>query len=138
MGRIVAGLLKSLGFEKQKKEITMTTKKVSFEVQDGTKPVKNKEGSFNLRAPMPFTLPVGAEVKMKLGVRCGAPVHVFQSRHLKERGIVLVDGMWAMHDANEDLVAKLRNEGKETVQVDIGEVIAKCVVIDNSDVEIVG
>lgn len=110
--------------------------KVSFHVTDGKKPARDRGPAqvFNLRSPIPLNIPPGAEVRLDLAVSCSHPVHVFQARGLKARGLELVDGVWACHDADENIVLKIKNVSKETALVDEGETIARCAVLDNSNV----
>lgn len=110
--------------------------KVKFSYQDGKKVARDRgpAQAFNLRSPSLLNLPPKAQVTVKLGVTCSHPVHVYQTRGLRERGVFLVDGVWAMQDAGGELELQLVNLSKETIVVEEGETLARCIVLDNSHV----
>lgn len=138
MVRMVDALYKILRIKTHgKEEIRMAKKKVSFNVKDGATPTRHASGAFNLRVPMEFKLMPNQEYKLKLGLSCDKPVHLIQIPSLRDAGVVMVDGVWAMHDAGEEICVKLRNETPNLVLFDYGQVVARCVVIDNSDIDTV-
>lgn len=110
--------------------------KVKFNYQDGKKVTRDRGAAqgFNLRSPSLLNLPSQAKVTVKLGLSCSHPVHVYQTRGLRERGVFLVDGVWAMQDAGGELELQLVNLSTETVIVEEGETLARCIVLDNTDV----
>ncbi len=77
---------------------------------DGLKP--NRVGParvFNLKAPLQMNIPPNATVTVKLDLVCNYPLHIFEARGVKQRGLRLPDGIWAATDADTDLVIQLRN-----------------------------
>lgn len=104
---------------------------------DGLKP--NRVGParvFNLKAPLQMNIPPNATVTVKLDLVCNYPLHIFEARGVKQRGLRLPDGIWAATDADTDLVLQLRNETKETQLIERGDVIARAAVWDNNDLEV--
>lgn len=128
------GLLQWLKPQK-KKEPEMAKTRVKFTYTDGQKVDRRGPAQvFNLKAPIGITLPPGSEIKVDLGVSCNFPLHVFETRGNRARGIRLVDGIWACQDAEENLVLKMKNETQELVKFDLGETLARCAILDNSNI----
>lgn len=122
-----------------KKESEMSAKAksdlVRFLVTDGVKP--NRVGParvFNLKAPIALNIPPGVTVKVKLGVSCNYPLHVFQARGCLQRGLKLPDGIWAAQDADTDLELTIKNESQETALIERGDVLARAFIISNVDI----
>lgn len=112
-------------------------KKVTFTKKDGLTPTRNGPArTFNLRTPMALRLGVGEERTIDLGLTCDHPVHIFQARGPLQRGLTLVDGIWAATDAEVPLTLRVRNTSGEPLLVEEGETIARCSIFDDTDWEL--
>lgn len=125
-------------FRKKRAEEDMSKRVVKLRKTDGKTPTRHGPSKcFNLRAPLRVVVPANCpSLKVTMGLSFEAPIHVFGANSVKGYGVSLVDGVWAMHDTGQDVVLYLKNESKEDVIFEEGETMARCVVIDNSDVEL--
>ena len=102
-------------------------KKVKFARTDGIKPVK-KNGAFNLRSPIGFRLMPGEARSIKLGISADKPMITFLPQRLKR-----FDGNLKHFDANEDVVAELKNEGKDPIFIEVGDTLLRAIVFETLD-----
>lgn len=136
------GFLKWLKDKLSKKEQLEMAKQKKESVRfslggDGIKPNRVGPGRvFNLKAPLQMNIPPNATVTVKLDVACNYPLHVFEARGVRQRGLRLPDGIWAATDADVDLVIQLKNESGQTQLIERGDVVARAFIMDNNDLEV--
>jgi hypothetical protein len=112
--------------------------KVQWIVGDGIKPSQREsDGCFEIKSPVSLTINPGVERKIYLGLRCSHALHFIPAWETKARGLQLVDGIWAAQDANphQELQLTICNDSASPVLVDIGDLLARCAVLSNQNLE---
>ena len=111
----------------------MPRKTVKFNLKDGLKPTPAADGSFNLRSPVRLAIRPETETLVDLGLSCNRAVQIFESKARKGTGLVFVPGLWQTQDSDVPLRLAVRNTGKEVILLEVGDTLARCHVLDNSD-----
>lgn len=114
-------------------------KTVTFKRLNGDAVIPDRDGvseTFNLRASLPLTLKPGDELMVKFGISCDRPIHIYEARGVKARGLTLVDGIWAATDRDVELSIILKNSSNEEQLIERTDVLARFFVVDNSDYQI--
>lgn len=119
----------------KKEEAQAPKKTVTFTVGDGKAPVKDG-ASFKLRSPLALKIDPNTKAVVKLGVSANAPVLVFEAASLKQRGLRLAGGQLTAADAGEQISVTLENTSRLPALIEMGDVVAKAVVLDNSDLDL--
>ena len=125
--------------KRRNKELEMAKSKkepVRFEVRDGIRPTRHGAAKvFNLMAPLARDIPPDGEVTIDLQVSCKYPLHVFQTKSMLARGLVLPDGLWAAVDADTSLKLVIRNTSDKLQLLERKDIVARAYIMDNNDLE---
>lgn len=124
--RTLTDVLGKLNRQKKDKEEStkMAKKKIKFVLGDGKMPRKSgvEGGPFELRAPIPMTVPAGGRAVMKLGVKSPLPC------------LTIRRGVLSLVAPGTDLWVELDNStGKEPLAIGDNEVVGHVFVVDNTD-----
>ena len=111
----------------------MAKKTVKFTYADGRKLTKTN-GAYSVKSPLSYNLTSNQSKYIDVGFTCDKPVMVFVTRGMIERNVFSVPvHKPEVFDAGEKIVLFLTNTGKNEALIDEGEVIARLIVMDNSD-----
>ncbi|MHB8407827.1 MAG: hypothetical protein ACYDHY_06890 [Acidiferrobacterales bacterium] len=112
----------------------MPKKTVKFLLKDGLKPTLAPDGSFNLRAATRLAIRPETEALIDLGLSCDRSVQIFEAKSRKGTGLVFIPGLWQTQDSGVPLKLAVRNTSKDVVLLEVGDTLARCHILDNSDV----
>lgn len=103
---------------------------VKFTVTDGVLPTMEKNGSIALRSPLTMNIQSGLRMKIRMGLSCERPLHVFEASSAKSRGLSF-SGSVTTFDSGEEIEIEFENTSKMLVLLERGDVIAKGTVLSS-------
>lgn len=108
-----------------------------FYLEDGIMPTRHGlSRAFNMLSPLDLIIPAGGRVRISLGVTCDRPLLVFQSSGMVSRNLYLDTSDLSVYDSDRPIVLNVTNTGPIDSYIDRGDILARAIVLDNSNVEV--
>lgn len=134
---MMSSVLKFLRRGKGERREEMKNLKVKFHYTDGRPVTRSPEStgkSFFLKSPIDFKLNPGASMILDLGLSCSHALQVLVPRasSFKMEG----NSQSQVFDSFDHVKFTILNTSSEIVAFDIGQIVCRAFVLDNSDVEV--